>query len=149
MNTDTNRRNGTFYKETRDMPVKEVAALIRSSIRTMAKNEMIQSAWNYSVRYKTAAAWEGIDIVISVPKSVMELKWKFEDHLFQLGKHEWYDLHTDLMTGEYEPLKHLLTTETLIKQLHDDFNFYEGPSHPMEDGCSTKFGGHVSFRYLD
>lgn len=54
-----------------DRPVKEDAALIRATIKTLVKAGELPADWKFSVRYRTGSMMRAIDVTATSPRSTM------------------------------------------------------------------------------
>lgn len=117
------RTYGYLYE--RNRLVKDDAALIRRTIKTLAKGGLIPADWSYSVRYRSYAGGCSIDVKATSPRPI----YAAEPDTYE---HPWA---TNVETGEQvHAWKDRLTIEArnvldTLSELHDACN---------HNGCETQ-----------
>ena len=144
MKYDRSADEGILYEGSKELSLKEVTAHIRNTVRSFKKDGLIPAEFAYSVRLHRYAGGGDIEIVVSVPAELLELRRNFEDYLWNNGFQPDFLREPALMTGLYEPLNQLRSTVVLLSELHAGYNYLSVPSNPYEDGCGFRYGGRVA-----
>lgn len=127
-------REGELYEATKELEVKDIAAMIRKELRLLAP-----SGCKFSVRFVRGRGYRDIDIHLLVPSSVMALRYELED-LNDYTPFRYLDL--SLMEGRFAPLRAIAQAYHRAVELFEAYNFYEAPVYG--DGCSKRYFGGVS-----
>ena len=128
-------REGEHYEATKELDVKDIAALIRKELRS----KVLPNGCKFSVRYVKGTGYRDINIHLVITKELMDLRYRFEG----LHDYAWfYHLDPSLMTGEYEPLVPLALAYSEALAAFEAYNFYEAPIYG--DGCSRRYFGGVA-----
>lgn len=133
------RRHGSFYDETRNMTVKEVAAHMRKVIRQTVKDGLLPQDWKYSIRYRTASMCQAIDVDVTIPTDLYRLELKFHDDVGRIGR-----AGRGYMSDEYAPLLMMEQARDLLESIHKSYN-YDG-SDSMTDYFDVRYYGTVNLR---
>lgn len=133
------RREGIHFASTANKTVKEVAALMRATIRQTAKDGLLPQDWKYSVRYRTASMMVAIDVSVIIPTDLYQLERKFYE-INGYGRRP----QTEDFVGEFEPLATMKAAEELLWSIHRGYN-YDG-SDTMTDYFDVRYYGSVQLR---
>lgn len=133
------RRHGSFYDETRNMTVKEVAAHMRKVIRQTVKDGLLPQDWKYSIRYRTASMCQAIDVDVTIPTDLYRLEL---DYYEQNG----YNTRSAFaqFNDRFAPLAELGAARNLLESIHKAYN-YDG-SDSMTDYFDVRYYGTVNLR---
>lgn len=157
------------YLYDRDRLVKDDAALIRRTIKTLAKGDLLPADWVYSVRYRTFAGGRAIDISARSPRPVTLMESGYVrasdtkprrvivprrldiDDTSLADDERWINLW--LRPGEQHEIRWCDTSTSearavhrALSDLHDGCN-HDG-SDSMTDYFDVKFYGSVSIDTL-
>lgn len=126
------RTYGYLYEEAR--PVKEDAASIRRTIKTLAKAELIPSDWTYSVRYRSFAGGCAIDVRGVSPRAIYAADPDaFREHALNHETGAWVMGWKDKLTIE---------ARTVLDTLHELLGAHNHDgSEIMVDYFDVKFYG--------
>jgi hypothetical protein len=116
--------------------VKDDAASIRRTIKTLTKGELLPADWRYSVRYRTFAGGCSIDVTATAPRPI---------YAADPATHDEWALHAE--TGEWvHAWRDRLTLEarTVLDTLEDltRAHNHDGTESQV-DYFDVKFYGHV------
>lgn len=140
------------YLYDRDRSVKDDAALIRQTIKTMAKAGVLPSDWKYSVRYRTASMMRAIDITASSPRPI----WLMTPGFVRAAKDRDRVVRVPIMgemrplrirAGEQHEIRYIDVTTAEARAVHDALQEllnacnHDG-SDVMTDYFDVKFYGH-------
>lgn len=152
------RHYGALYND--QLSNKEIAAKIRTAIKSLVKNEVLPADWKYSVRYRSYAGGSSIDVKATAPRPVRLVNARTVYNPSQTNPLD-IDLPTDYAQrderGEFRPcrvapgqrweIREGLTIEArnvylTLKQLHGVWN-HDG-SDIQVDHHDVKYYGQVN-----
>lgn len=133
---------GSHYEETKQIPVKEIAAMIRAEIKAMVAAGDLPADWKYSVRLRRASMMVAIDIEIRIPDAIRDLIREFEA---ETG--DYWRRDSDRFVDRYGTLRVLQDTRDKIEALHAKYNYYGRDFYG--DGCDVRYFGNITFGSLD
>ena len=124
------------YLYDKDRQVKDDAASIRRTIRTMAKAGVLPADWKYSVRYSSFAGGCAIDIAATSPRPTYAADPRpYDTTVYNRDTGEWVFNRIDRMSREARAV------EDALEELHAAHN-HDG-SDSMTDYFDVKFYGSV------
>jgi hypothetical protein len=132
------RTIGAKYEQVKNLPLKKIAALIRTELRAAKKEGAIPEEWDLMVRTRDGRA---IDVTLFVPDNLNDL-------MYQFGETNRMTLRTGLamgmLVGEYEPLATVKEVEEFAQGVVAQYNYDD--CDPMTDYFNVNFYGFVNVR---
>lgn len=123
------------YLYDRDRSVKEDAASVRRTIKTLVRGELLPGDWGYSVRFRRFAGGSSIDVEATSPRPIYAADPEPMDWARHAETGEFVHGWKDRLTGEARMV--LDTLEDLLQGHNHD------GSDIMTDYFDVKFYGHA------